>query len=281
MNHIELAAVIATHGRAFVAGRKPVSYAALEQYWTASKCRLDRWSRTLKSFTTAVHHDRTSAMRDWPSVRPIIEEILLSEILTRVWTAVLAAHDHQIDARESEPVAHSVLLGHLEARHRALALLVYGPGVGTVAAQEVNRVRLLAERWSDFLIGGLVLEGDQLDKFAVNPDRARQFAADLRDRRNQQGSQLAWKLTLASLRAAFRDQNWSASPNADANRCISCAIIACFPPHLFDATGVLRSLWQIRLANGASDTQGLLDELLRLDAEPALESSKPRRFNAI
>ena len=51
------------------------------------------------------------------------------------------------------------------------------------------------------------------------------------------------------------------SPNPELNARIA-AIISCFPPELFDSTGLLRSLWLLRLTNIAEDTQGMIEALL-------------------
>jgi hypothetical protein len=268
---IDLAALVATHGRAFIEGAGRLSSTSLEQYWTASKCRLDRWSRALKALSTNESVGRFS------TAQAVIEEILLSEILTRVWSGVLSAHDKRRDGLDGEPIARSVYLGHLEARHRALALLVNRPAVGANTIDELNRLRRRAERWIDLLIG-VVFDGDAVNDFAIDPDRAREFAADFRDRRNGANEQQAWQLTLASLRAAFLKSRERESPNAESNGQIAAAIVACFPPDLFDATGVLRSLWVVRLTNTTNDAQGMLDELVRMDVEPVGISSRPRRF---
>lgn len=274
---IQLAALIAAHGRTFIEGTERVSTSALDDYWTASKCRLERWSRCLKNFTTTVHHSRAEAIGAWPTVRPIMEEILLSEVLTRVWSGVLTAHDQKRGLSESDPIARSVMMGHLEARHRTLTLLLHGPGVGTVAAVELNRLRTRVERWTDLLVGG-VLVGDNLTHFAIDPERAREFADDLHERRQQPLAQHAWQLTLASLKTAFRQQREHHSGNGDLNTRIASAIIACFPSDVFDATGVLKSMWVVRLTNTTADAQGMIDELMRMDHEPVATKARPRRF---
>ena len=53
------------------------------------------------------------------------------------------------------------------------------------------------------------------------------------------------------------------SPNAELNARIAASILACFPAELFDSTGLLRSLWLMRLTNVAEDTQGMIDELFK------------------
>jgi len=259
---VELAAIVSAHGPVLVRGSHQVSATGIEGYWTASKCRLDRWARSLKGFSAAT--DPQQRRRQWPNVRGVLEEIITSEVLTRVWTAVLCAHDWHRAVDQAEPVARSVLIGHLEARHRVLSLLVRGTAMDAEAAVKLNRLRQRAERWTDLLVGYLLGLHD-VRQFAVDPDRAEDFAADLRYRSDLTGGRHAWPLVLASLRAAFRQGLSPGSPNADLNAQIATSILACFPPELFDSTGLFRSLWMLRLTNVADDAQGMVEELLATD----------------
>ena len=72
-------------------------------------------------FLTSSESSLPSTARVSARLRGVLEEILVSEVLTRVWTAVLCAHDACRGAEEAGPAARSVLLGHIEARHRAPA----------------------------------------------------------------------------------------------------------------------------------------------------------------
>jgi hypothetical protein len=92
---------------------------------------------------------------------------------------------------------------------------------------------------------------------------------------------------LASLRAAFRQGPSSSSPNADLNAQIASAILSCFPPELFDATGLFRSLWLSRLTSTTCDAQGMIEDLLALDTRrpggqggllPGPSDDRRRRF---
>ena len=78
-------------------------------------------------------------------VRPVLEEILVSEVALRVWTAVLYAYDRRRQTHDAEPIARSVLLGHLEVRARALALLIHSPCLPAEDAVRLNRLRRRAE----------------------------------------------------------------------------------------------------------------------------------------
>ena len=201
---IELAALVAAHGPVLVRTSGRISETSLKQYWIASKTRLDRWGWTLRSVSgEADETDRASKPSQGALPRGTLEEIITGEALTRVWAAVLSAHDRFRGTHQAEPIAQSVLSGHLEARHRVLTLLVSGPPVDVGQAVRLNRLRCRAERWTDLLIGHL-LGVEDVSRFAVEPDRAREFADDLRSRSRMKRGRHTWPLLLASLRAAFR-----------------------------------------------------------------------------
>ena len=262
---IELAALASFHGPVLIRGTEPISEANLERYWIASKSRLDRWGRALKQISNSADHPAGKPHRPQrPPIRGLLEEILTGEVLTRVWTAVMCAYDRHHGTEASEPVVRSVLIGHLEARHRVLTLLVQGPGIDAEEALKLNRLRRRTERWTDLLVGHLAGLHD-VGEFAIDPRRARDFAEDLRWQSRRQGGRYVWPLALASLEAAFRQGLAPVSPNPDLNATIAQSILACFQPELFDSTGVFRSAWLMRLANAANDAQGMIDELLTLE----------------
>jgi len=259
---IELAAVVSAHGPALVRGSGRISTRCIERYWGLSKCRLARWNRSLNSFSVkAAGTDARRRLSGWPLVRGVLEEVLTSEVLTRVWTAVTAAYDRHHRTNLVEPVARSVLTGHLEARHRVLTLLARGPGIDGEEAVRLNRLRRRTERWTDMLVG--YLTGlDAVSEFAVDPVRASDFAEDLRCRSRLEGGRGAWPLILASLRTTFGQGLGRLSPNADLNDKIAATILSCFQGELCSSIGIFQSLWMLRLTNAADDAQGMLDDLL-------------------
>jgi hypothetical protein len=261
---VELAAIVSAHGPVLVRDTKRFSSTGIEQYWTASKCRLDRWNRSLKSFSEEGDDRRQRAAR-WPFVRGVIEEILTGEALTRVWTAVLCAHDQRNGTDDVEPIARSVYIGHMAARHRVLTLLVRGPGIRAEQAVKLNHLRRKTERWTDMLIGYLTTLGD-VEQFAFEKQRALDFAEDLHYKSGLKGGRQAWPLLLASLHAAFQRGLCETSPNADMNGRIGESILSCFQPELFDSTGLFRSLWLSRLSSATRDVQGMIDELVGMDS---------------
>ncbi len=254
---VEVAAVVAHNGPLIILSGSSLQPAPLQQYWSTSKSRCESWNRTLK------YHAQLSSRStdDWTDLRATLDEIFVGEILTRVWTAVLAARDRRQGTSVDEPLARSVFDSHMEARRRALELLLHSQAFSTRQAVGVNRLRRRADRWSDLLVGGMLGEED-VSEFAVDADRAAEFADDLASRQALGGGRQVWRLTLVSLRAAFLRGLCPLPANPDANARIAASILGCFPGELFDSTGVLHSLWMMRMLAVAGDAQGLIDDLL-------------------
>ena len=260
---VELAALLASNGEVLMRASRPLSGSCLADYWSASKCRVDRWTRAIKGAEnrgTGGPHG-LNHWPDDPGFRPWLEEIITGETLTRVWTAVVCGVEKSRPVKEAEPVVRSVLFGHLEVRRRMLRLLVSGRGVGTRQAVALNRLRRQTERWTDMLLGYLLPVHDVRD-LAFDPSRAMDFADGLRSERHQPWGVHAWPLVLSSLRAAFCTAMDSCSPNNDLNLRIASSILACFGPDLFDSIGQFQSLWQARLTYVTSDTLGMVEQLL-------------------
>ena len=281
---VELAAILSAQGPVLVRSRAGYSRSGsacgwqlsshgAQQYWTASKCRLDRWGRNLRSFAAdATQLDAAAVRMQWPMIRGVLEEILTGEVLTRVWTAVLCLYDRQQGGKEFESLARSIMVGHLEARHRVLMLIVRGPGISAEGAVKLNHLRRRAERWTDLLVGYLARYGD-VAEFAIDVERAVEFSRDLEFQADQVGGRQAWPLLQASLRAAFQRGLAPVSPNEDLNAQIASAILSCFPSDLFDSTGLFRSLWLHRMSNVTSDVQGMIDSLVGFGPEGIDERS--------
>ena len=60
----------------------------------------------------------------WPAISIVAEEIILSEMLTRVWSAVITQKSSNDQQSEFASIAHSILIGHVEARNRAFRILL-------------------------------------------------------------------------------------------------------------------------------------------------------------
>ncbi len=218
---VELAGMVAEHSAALTEGDRPIPAECLEQYWTFSKIRLDRSARTFKEEVFG------------PQVRGTVEEILAGEILARVWNAVLAIYDRRRGGDEAEPIARSVMLGHAEARNRALSLLLHVPQIDAQAAIELNRLRRHAERCTDLL----------LEKIEAPETHWERHPAD-------------------RSAAKFQTPFSASSPNPDLNARIAASVMACFPEEVLDEAGLSVSLWYVRVMNAADEAQSMIDGLL-------------------
>jgi hypothetical protein len=263
---VELGALAAAHGPAVIALAPEWPPQALERYWSAGKVRVDAWGREIRDYTRQMQSSPPARRCElWRQVRPALEEILTAEVLSRVWTAVMCLCDRQRGAGGAEAVARSVYLGQMEARNRALNLMVYGQGFDIQEAISLNQLRRRSERWTDLLLGHLLIHHDAAE-FAFDAGRAREFAQDLRDQGGLCG--VAWRLTMASLRAAFSQGLSPQAAHAELNYRLGSAVVELLPPELFDSVGVPQSLWMMRMTNLTDSAQGMLDELLRAERRP-------------
>ena len=260
----ELAALVAVHAPFLIEGRGGIPPECNQEYWVASKCRLDRWGRLLRKLQAAAGEVRPSPVLAWPRVRPVLEEILASELLTRLWTAIAVAYDALAGSDELTPVAHSIFTGHLDARARLLALIADGRAIALPEGVQLNHLRRRCERWNDMLLAHFSRHID-ISRFAFEIDRARDFADDLDHESAHVEQHFTCQLILASLRASFAYGLADQSPNADLNQRIGNAVLSTFREEIADSTGLVRSAWLERIARTASDTEQMIEELVRLD----------------
>jgi len=250
---VEMAATIAMRGPALL-GDYLIPEDGLEAYRLASQERIELW-------TTALAEPQT-----WLQRRPLLEEILVTEVLTRVWAGAACVGEH-IDTLPS--IALNVYDAHLTVRNLVLRLLADGHGLSRREASELDRVRRRCERWTDLLLGYLVLPTSHEtlwlvpQEFAFDHERTEEFARDLAEDR-ENGSPLAGQVLRASLRAAFREGLSDEAPSSIWNRKIGLATLQCFASESCVFLGQLEPLWLQRLAHTADTAECLLVELLSL-----------------
>lgn len=252
---VEVAVMVVTRAETFFTEVAHLSDPAnlWSRYWTVSRCRLDRWQRKLPL---------NAELQALPS-RSAAEEILTSEILTRVWTALLCFPQHG-DLSEREPIARNIYLAHQEARNRVLKLLTHPELLSTSDAIALNRLRRRCERWTDLLLAYLSQHGE-VEEFAFDTDRMHDFAEDLRDDGVFDNQGESWLLLLASLRSAFQ-QGYTSSPrNADLNKQLATLIMKCLPAKSIEHSGFSEELCHLRIEHMTSQTESLIAELFQLD----------------
>lgn len=264
---VEVAGVVATQSATLVSDRRPLSASSLSGYWYASRDRLETWVACLSA-----HRRRAGSVPStaWTEVDlqllRVVHDLLATELLTRVWTCVIAGID-TVRNENHLAACHGIFASHRDLAQRALnepvQRLRRDRGVAASIqqeAEELMRFRSRVERWTDLLVGYLVVGfGDA--QFAFAPDRARDFADDIRRHRRMGRAREAWGLTLQSLRLAFQARRLGQSPLADSHRRVASHILACFDPTLVDSVGTLDSLWTTRLMNRADDVNALVGQL--------------------
>ena len=256
---VEMAAVLVDHGLAAAHRMDRLSESSAEAYWTASKCRIERWAETLHQFrkSRAIRGARTS----WLALRPWFDEILISEILTRVWAAFAVVSEREETEKRIEPIARSVYVGHLEARQRLLRYLIDENDLDRRQTQALDRIRRNTERWSDMLLGYLMVHHDVSD-FAFDVERVKDFADGARDEAQDKSDIYTWSLLKTSLAAAYGPDKTSVLPNGDLNQEILYGVFSTFGPDFYDAIGSFSSLWRCRLDHIANDAELMIQQLI-------------------
>lgn len=194
----ELAALVALHRDALVDSDGAASDAALRDYLQFSRQRHFDWRSRLQRLK-----DQPPGGEPLPEpLTPFVSEVLIGEMLTRIWTALLTAGDARRGLTHAAPIARHVLVDVLEVRCELLRYLLGSTApLGTLL--QADRVRRKVERWTDLLIGEMA-ERDDVLEFAVDPLRA----ADYRSQSlaGTIGAQPAtWRLLTAGIQQMIPD----------------------------------------------------------------------------
>lgn len=236
----EIAAFVSACSGDIVHGDCP-SDNALADYVDSSLLLFRDWNGRLLQFETAL---RTTAPEQrcllLRRLNPLLDEIWVSEMLTRVWGAVLAASGREIRSREYETLARHVLICHLNSRRQAFEMLTRH---ATVLAGGLSRISGLQERisrWTDLLVSHLV-ESHDVDDFAFNAQRSREFCCHSLLRSDAQPLVLTWTLMLSGLRSAFSGRSLTIPTELPHHAEIVSSILACFSAESLQSGGVFSS----------------------------------------
>ena len=233
------------------------------QYWTESKCRHNRWMIALKMFEQDVQNE-TPKHDPWPAIEIVVQEIFVSELLTRVWSAAMVAHDIHYASNELTGIAHSIHIGHLEAKNRAMRLLLSDESVNPEIFERLNSLRRKIERWTDLLLGQIP-DTIAAQRFAFQPNRVKDFAEENAEQSSHQETLRAiYSASLAQDLGSFATK-FAANP--EINRKIVGGLLACFPSDRFDSFGLPKSVQLMWMEKASDDTQMLINSLDALDDE--------------
>ena len=258
----EIGSWAAVHSDALVFGFETQPEVVAASYWTASRSRLTSWLTALKLFETDLANE-DSEHDPWPAIETVVQEILVSEMLTRVWSAAVIAHDSFHETDELSGLAHSIHVSHLECRNRALRMVVAAEGSNPEAFERIDRVRRKMRRWTDLFLSQIP-DLDAARTFAFDAARVQDFFNEQREIRGREYEQRQ-KILLASFAADMQKIRCRYAAQPDLNRRISGGVLQCFPSDRFDSLGIPKSMQMFWMEKSQDDTQVLVDQLFEFE----------------
>ncbi len=267
MNAQELAEIgswLAAHGQSLIFGQ-PQSLDAAKKYWAAAKCRLQRWSTALRMFGNDLSVDREDPeFHDpWPAMQIVIQEILISELLTRVWSAMMVGHDRKHETDELGGLAHSVHIGHLEAKNRAIRTMLKGRVANEKEFDRLNKLSHRIERWTDLYLSQLPF-CQEAACFAFDQARVADFRSES-DLYSAPEMRLRQQILSASMTEDLTEVADCFPANPELNSQIAAGIIACFSADRFDSYGLPKSAQMLWVEKSQGDTEYFIEQLVDLE----------------
>lgn len=238
---MEIAALISSHSFHVIEQSRPLPYTPLQRLWESSQSRLIRWVRALQRSSGFAVDDVDADSANSTTRELVIEEIYATEAITRVWGAVLTARDRFWRRQECERLARSLLLGHLEARRRALIVMVEGDDVPIASLARLDRMRRRVERWTDRMLTHL-FDRFEVQDFAFDAERATCFGAERMTAAHSLAPEAAGELLMIGLRTAFPAEIGRRFPHGALDAEIVRSILGCFDEDAFDSQGTLKSI---------------------------------------
>jgi len=258
----DLAALLSHHGPAILQRREMIPADALVSYWAASKSRFELWHRSMARYRHCEQTSDSDALRRWWHEHVVVmEEVLVTDMLTRVVAALACGLEAETQQQEMVPVTHAIHLSHLEARNRVQKIMLFGRGNSVHDSIRLNRLRQGVERWTDAMIGRMPMQCDAMLQYAIDPDRAAEYASEVRGYGHGDARRTATWLMNAAMHDLLRRRTSSTAALPQANRDVSQSVMQMLRPELFDDVGILKSLWLHRFEMGTEKTDQLIDAL--------------------
>ena len=275
---VKIAAELAVESGTLIQGSRQVPEKSLEQYWIASRCRLQRWQIDLKTFEVDLRNHPDRFLRIWLKAEPLMNEVLQSEVLTRVWSAILNGIEQVCPVRDCDPIGRSTLIGHLEARNRVLQLVLDAESKQIPAVHRMNEMRTQTERWTDFLIS-MIAEHADVASFGFDEQRIHEFCKERSYHPNADHTNTFDAVSLAALNDFYHRTGCRSSTCTYLNQTLARSVLGAIDSNLFRESGIIMPLWQTRMLVTTNETYGAVEELLRQDLHAdSTQSSFSSRF---
>jgi hypothetical protein len=197
----------------------------------------------------------------WRDHVVVLEEVLVTDLLTRVVAALALGMEEESESDELSPVTHAVHVNHLEARNRVQKIMLDGRGNTVSDAVRLNRLRQGVERWTDVMVGRMSVRRTGILQYAIDRSRAAEYAREMRSYGHGPARNTAAWLMNAAMHDTLRRRSSEKAALPEANRAVARSVMLMLRPDLFDSVGVLKSLWLHRLQVGTERTDRVLKEL--------------------
>ena len=258
---VELTSLLAANGDLFIENVPRVSAEAIEDYWTASRCRVERWRcdfhRAHDLLPQVAGHDRDNLLS---LIEGVVVDVLATELLARIWSALAIGWESHRNGDDVTPVVRSAFLAHLESRNQILHFMAGSQNRPERAIERWNRLRRSAERTTDILLAGLPITSGSAGAFAHDVKRYRaahdSWQAQEFDSTTRRGIGLVAGAFISQLEQQFPTVRGS----VDLNGRIAASILRCLQAEMFQAIGQIQSLWQLRLYSSVSVVELMLSE---------------------
>lgn len=260
-DHAELAAHLALDGRRLAAQPHLIADQELAEFWRASRERQSAWRSALSRWNAEIRAEPFDSDVPWRNLQPVLDELVLSEPLVRVWGAISAAHDAFVGRSATVPIVHNVLLGQVDLRRQCWNTLAEEHGFPFGAASTLNMLWQRVQRWTDFLIARLPY-CEQRAEWGFDAERIEDFADDWSLEAEVTIGTPAAQLLLRSLRTALRDGVTNVAAHPDLNRRIASSISSTFEWRESPPVELIRPLWSDRIDQQADHCLRLVNQLL-------------------
>jgi hypothetical protein len=216
----------------------------VETYWRYCRFRERLWHRCLTDDASG-----DSSARD--ATAGLFEEVLVSELLTRVVAAVIWSQTGGSPScdESARSIADRTVAGHAAVKERLLCWHRERT-TSVVEALRNRRLERRLGRWCDLLVSPFLKTND-VDRFAWDPGRCREFAGEgafssCRDAEGPSFTLYANGLRLAVPNLTVTDRNRDA-----AHRAVACSILPLLPASVFGEDGLVKPRWQRLIEAGS------------------------------
>jgi hypothetical protein len=234
---------------------------ASHRYWMVSRQRFERWQAILTE-----HRDRldvagaSQRVAIWQSLRPLFEEVFLSDVLTRVIATYGARLEADAIDADLGPIAHNVFLTHEDIRNRCLRMLI-SPGVPVEQSIEINRIRHSLEHWTDTFMAQFCTDTTRLE-YAFMAERTFELIEEAKERESECSKLVAWQLMVASCQKWMNQHCRTTSASSSLNQQLGESVLAMLHPDRFPSLGPVPLRLSDRIATLIDEANMWLNQLL-------------------